>query len=418
MASPYTSVSVSGYNANPPSDDGAETPQNLVKWSTQKEKLGDPLNTAIASVNTNVLAAFAKMVGGGAVTSTAISYGVVVGDQGGLIRATTASITITTPDATAVGAPFMFGLLNSSTGSITLDGSGSQTVNGSASLTMPAGDGYLVFTDGTNWFVIGRKTGVLPRGYIDGCIISNGTDATNDINIAAGVCRDSTNTVDITVAAMAGKQLDANWAPGAAAGMRNSAAGITDTTYHIYAVGKADGTQDIYAHTSATVATVLTALQAESGGSAYVYARVIGSIVRASSSILGFVQDGDDFQLKSPVLDETSTAVTSSASSLTLESVPAGRRVRARFNAHLFSTGSNVFIYFSDLSTTDVAATEADGTAPGSSIGMSSTATSARLAGAIDCWTNTSRQIRARGTGNVTLGLATLGWTDRRGRDA
>lgn len=130
----------------------------------------------------------------------------------------------------------------------------------------------------------------LPRGYIDGCALTNGTDATNDINIAAGVCRDSTNAFSITVAAMAGKQLDANWAPGAAAGMRNSAAAITNTTYHIYAVAKADGTQDIYAHTSTTAATALAALQAEPSGASYVYARLIMSIVRTGASIKAFKQ--------------------------------------------------------------------------------------------------------------------------------
>ena len=39
---------------------------------------------------------------------------------------------------------------------------------------------------------------VLPRGYIDGCVISNGTDTVNDINRPASA--DSTNTQNITVA--------------------------------------------------------------------------------------------------------------------------------------------------------------------------------------------------------------------------
>src|SRR5262249_54086200 len=40
-----------------------------------------------------------------------------------------------------------------------------------------------------------------PRGYIAGCILSNGTDATNDIDFTAGTCRDSTNAVDIVLPA-------------------------------------------------------------------------------------------------------------------------------------------------------------------------------------------------------------------------
>lgn len=62
MANPYTSVSISGYNANPPSDDGTQASQNEVQWSKHKTKLGDPLKTAIETINTNVSSAFESTV--------------------------------------------------------------------------------------------------------------------------------------------------------------------------------------------------------------------------------------------------------------------------------------------------------------------------------------------------------------------
>src|SRR3990167_7546383 len=71
---------------------------------------------------------------------------------------------------------------------------------------------------------------------IHGLTYGNGTDATNDIDFAAGGCMDSTGVIWITCAAMAGKQLDANWAPGAAAGMRNSGVAIDNVDYYLYAV--------------------------------------------------------------------------------------------------------------------------------------------------------------------------------------
>ena len=37
-------TSIPNYNASPPSDDGAQTEANKIKWSTIKTKLGDPLN--------------------------------------------------------------------------------------------------------------------------------------------------------------------------------------------------------------------------------------------------------------------------------------------------------------------------------------------------------------------------------------
>src|SRR3990167_10607874 len=70
---------------------------------------------------------------------------------------------------------------------------------------------------------------------IFGLTYSNGTDATNDIDFAAGGCMDSTDVIFITCAAMAGKQLDVGWAPGAAAGMGNSGAAIAESDYYLCA---------------------------------------------------------------------------------------------------------------------------------------------------------------------------------------
>lgn len=256
----------------------------------------------------------------------------------------------------------------------------------------------------------------LPRGYIDGCIISNGTDATNDINIAAGVCRDSTNTVDITVAAMTGKQLDANWAAGGSAGMRNSAVGIADTTYHIYAVATAAGTQDIYAHTSTTVATVLAALQAESGGSSYIYARRIGSIIRASSTILAFTQNHDEFILTSPPLDVEATNPGTSAVLRTM-SVPSGIKVKWQGQANWNGVTNLAYIYLSSPDQTDSAAV--GGAAPLNN-GGTTVSPSLLIATPNSVWSNTSAQIRSRvsasGASDV-LRIVTNGWTDYRGKE-
>lgn len=411
MGNPYTSVTVTSYNSNPPADDGSEVAANRVQWSTHKTKIGDPLKTAIESINTNTNTAFAKLVGGGGVTSTATDYTVVAGDQGKLVKVT-ASATITTPDATVVTSPFVFGILNLHTSAITLDGSGSQTINGASSIQVGAGEGYLVWTDGSNWFVVGRKTGVLGRGYIDGCILSNGTDATNDINIAAGVCRDSTNAVDITVPAISGKQLDANWAAGGSAGMRNSAAGIANTTYHIWAVRTAASeTADIYAHTSATAATVLAALQAESGGSSYAYLRRIGSIIREGGAIVAFTQRGDYFGITTPTL-EVDTSITTSASSHVLR-VPTGIEVLAKFNM-MVNNGGRAHILASEL--TQTVASSSSTAAP---LGSATSDGDHMVHGPVELFTNTSGQIRAFSTiSSTTFRTSTFGWTDSRGKDS
>lgn len=167
MADPYTNVSVSGYNTNPPSDDGAQTEANRVKWSTIKSKLPDPLKTAIEAIDTNVGSAFDKVSGG--VVSKGVDYTVTSSDQGKLIRCTASGITITTPNATSVGEPFQFFVLNDSTGDITVDGSGSQDIDGENNITIPPGGGVHLQTTGTNWYTSGQnytRTLVLPQGRL------------------------------------------------------------------------------------------------------------------------------------------------------------------------------------------------------------------------------------------------------------
>lgn len=155
MGAPYATQAIVNYNANPPPDDGSQTEANRVKWSTIKTKLDDPIKTLAEAINSQNIVAFAKVIGGAGVTSTAISYAVVSTDQGKLVRASAGGITITTPDATDVGAPFVFALLNNSAASLTFDGFGAQTINGIASLTIQSGLGLFCFTDGTNWYTAG-----------------------------------------------------------------------------------------------------------------------------------------------------------------------------------------------------------------------------------------------------------------------
>lgn len=293
---------------------------------------------------------------------------------------------------------------------------------GAANIITAAGDRAVYWSDGTTVYVTEyqRASGAAltvptnPRGYIDGCKIANGTDTTNDINVSAGQCLDSTNTVIITVATMAGKQLDANWAPGANAGMRNSGAGIANTTYHIYAVAKVDGTQDIYAHTSTTVATVITALQAESGGASYVYARRIASIVRSGATILQFVQNGDYFEWVTTIVDFTATAPGTAAVSKTL-TVPIGIIVRALMNLHTnCGAGAIPNFYVSSLAQTDES--------PSVTINTLMLAFASDFASCYaEVTTNTSGQIRTRvsaSDANVVISGQTLGWIDARGRNS
>lgn len=188
MAAPFTITSVSNYNSNPPSDDGSQTASNRVQWSTQKTKLADPVYNAFNSSETETSDAFGKVVGGAGITTTAVDYTVTSSDQSKLVKATASGITITTPDATVVGMPFVFTVLNDSSGDITFEGNGTQTIDGSASFTIPFGCGVMVNTDGSNWFTGGQNfNNVLqpPQGYLT---LTSGTPIiTGDVTAATVV---------------------------------------------------------------------------------------------------------------------------------------------------------------------------------------------------------------------------------------
>lgn len=157
MAAPFTVTSVSNYNANPPPDDGSQVAANRVQWSTQKTKLVDPVYNAFNTSETNTNTAFSKVVGGATITTTAISYTVTASDQSKIVKATAGGITITTPDATIVGAPFVFSVVNLASTDITFAGNGTQTIDGATSITIPDGCGCMVNTDGSNWFTDGQN---------------------------------------------------------------------------------------------------------------------------------------------------------------------------------------------------------------------------------------------------------------------
>lgn len=254
-------------------------------------------------------------------------------------------------------------------------------------------------------------------GYLYGLTLANnGADATNDIDVAAGSCIDSANATLMAVSALT-KRLDAGWAAGTNQGMRNSAIAIADTTYHIYAVSKAGGADpDVYAHTSATVSTVITALQAETGGSLYTLARRIGSIIRESAAIVAFVQAGDIFYRSIPAAESSVNNPGTSAVLSTLK-VPSGIAVEAMLALTIYdatpAAGTNILV--TSPSQADTAATSIWNAfvPPATAVIPASDTFRGRIL------TNTSAQVRYRlsaSNTDITVYPMTHGWVDPRGR--
>lgn len=190
MSSVYSSTTVSGYNANPPPDDGTTGANNKITWAGIKSKLSDPINTYAAAQNTALTTAFGKTLDGAGTATTAVDYPAGASDQGRLIIVTASGKVVTTPDATTVLSPFVFGVVNRSNGTISLTGNNpgvQQTVDGSTSQSLGPGQGCLVQTDGTNWFSFGMPSRgtIVPQGRLT---LTSGTPVlASDVTAATAV---------------------------------------------------------------------------------------------------------------------------------------------------------------------------------------------------------------------------------------
>ena len=151
MSNPFTSVSVSGYNASPPADDASQVSGNQLTWDFHKTKIGDPLKTAIESINTNAVNAFANRLGTTFELKTS-NYSIAApGDQGKFFSVTGTS-TMTLPEAADAGDGFPVGIFNTGSATVTVDGNASELINGSPSITLAPGLGVIITCDGSEWF--------------------------------------------------------------------------------------------------------------------------------------------------------------------------------------------------------------------------------------------------------------------------
>ena len=262
-------------------------------------------------------------------------------------------------------------------------------------------------TLGSGLSMIGNQLSACPPGHLYGMTLSNGTDATNDINIAAGKCRDSADTLNISLSAIT-KQLDSAWAAGTNAGGRSSAS-LANGTWHVFGIAKPDGTSDVLFHSNPDPSAVLP--------SGYTVYRRIGSIIRESGAIVPFVQDGDYFQRVTASIDLGSANPGTSAVARTL-AVPYGISVIAQIFGFMSKINSTIaYTLISDLDTADQVPAGALCNLTPVSTASGQTAYSA---GEIIVRTSTAAQVRTRITYATDLAtqlfITTRGWWDSRGR--
>lgn len=136
MGAKYTSQTISGYNAGAPPDDGSTGSNNLITWAGQKTKLADPIKTLAEAINTQLVTA----LNFGSRT-TAVNDSPNAADHMKTVECT-ATLTVTLPDATTIGAGYILGIANTGSGTVTVAlTTATDTLEGTTNgtLTIPTG---------------------------------------------------------------------------------------------------------------------------------------------------------------------------------------------------------------------------------------------------------------------------------------
>lgn len=125
---------------------------------------------------------------------------------------------------------------------------------------------------------------IMPNGYLSGYRINlidpvPGGGNNDEIEMTAGYCMDSTNTVPIVLTSTIKKRLFTGWVVGSGLGGRASGVSLTvGVKYFFFVIMHADGTVDAGFDTSSSASALLS-------GSGYTYWRIRGYFTHLASSL-------------------------------------------------------------------------------------------------------------------------------------
>lgn len=243
-------------------------------------------------------------------------------------------------------------------------------------------------------------------GYLYGIDTSSSDGDT--VDVTAGKCADSTGALIIDVAA---QNIDITQTITSGSGNR-SGTYDADTTYYIFVVSEADGTNPKLAFDKSLTASGALADWGTQTGNTYTLYRLIGfALTDATPDIIAFQHVGSNWQLKTPTQDY-SAASSTSRQSAALGSVPGGVSVFPNATmAVIFNTSagtSSEYVLVTDLYQDDLTPSTSVFTMyldEGSVNFVSNTVNIGTFK------TDTSKQIGVRATGsNLLVRITTYGW--------
>ena len=155
MSNPFSAPSASNYNSSPPPDNGAETAANEITWAGIKTKLADPIYNWLNDTLTNITSAFGKIFLN-SVSSVSANYTVQTSDQGKLLNCSN-TITVTLLAAATAGSNFTLAIRNAGSGTVTIDGDGSEEINGATTLALSPGAHATLACNGSAWTALNTQ---------------------------------------------------------------------------------------------------------------------------------------------------------------------------------------------------------------------------------------------------------------------
>lgn len=193
---------------------------------------------------------------------------------------------------------------------------------------------YILVYDGTNFILTNpsKLTGDVTPGISGFLISNNASDTVNDIDIATGICSDTTNTTIIKTTSTYIKRLDASWSAGSGNGGRDTGA-IADGTWFVHAIYNPETSDtDFLFSLSRTAPTLPTG---------YTLFRCVGIVMRVSGGLVQYAgarERGTDivYGYATPVLDINVSNLGSSGASYTITS-PANGNFCAVIGQGIFS---------------------------------------------------------------------------------
>lgn len=243
-------------------------------------------------------------------------------------------------------------------------------------------------------------------GFLHGLTLSNnGSDANNDIDIAAGACMADADLGAMFLTSTLTKRSDAAWAVGTGNGGMDTGAKTTSQWLYLWLIERSDtGVVDALFSASATAPTMPTG---------YDKKRRIGSVrTDGSSNFLAFIQDGDEFTFKVPITDLASTANPGTAAVLRTLTVPPSMWARFTYWLNNVTTAA-VAVLVTETAQTDTTPATAG------PFDLRATAAAQVVEDEFRRKVDSSSQIRTRqhasGAADAVM-IVTKGFTDTRGR--